>query len=83
MWCDNPSDSGKVHSDVRRRWDEGDALVRETMREVAGYAETGADALRRGVDVVERVVVREPRARSARARESFERARESFRVGNV
>ena len=33
--------------------------------------------------VVERVAAREPRARSARARESFERARESFRVGNV
>jgi hypothetical protein len=25
------------------------------MREVAGYAETGADALRRGVDVVEKL----------------------------
>jgi glucuronokinase len=47
VWCDNPSDSGKVHSDVRRRWDEGDALVRETMREIAGYAEAGADAMRR------------------------------------
>lgn len=41
VYADNPSESGKVHSDVKRRWLEGDAGVREKMALVAACAEEG------------------------------------------
>ena len=41
VWSENPSDSGKVHSDVRRRWLEGDADIAAGMTAVACLAEAG------------------------------------------
>lgn len=41
VWCDNPSDSGKVHSTVKQRWLAGDAAVVEGMLQVAQCAEHG------------------------------------------
>lgn len=41
----NPSDSGKVHSTVRRRWLDGDVSVRQTMERVAELALLGRSAL--------------------------------------
>jgi len=40
-----PSDSGVIHSDVRRRWNEGDPAVRAAMETFAGFAETGKAAI--------------------------------------
>ncbi|WIA36426.1 hypothetical protein OEZ86_007736 [Tetradesmus obliquus] len=45
VWCDNPSDSGRVHSTVKQRWLAGDAAVREGMARVAQCAEKGRAAL--------------------------------------
>lgn len=42
-----PSDSGTIHSDVRRRWHEGDEVVHAAMRTFASFAETGREALAR------------------------------------
>ncbi|XRB05830.1 glucuronokinase [Pycnococcus provasolii] len=36
-----PSDSGRVHSDLRQRYDNGDADVHAAMKEVAGLADDG------------------------------------------
>lgn len=44
----NPSDSGKIHSDVRRRWNEGEPEVVQAMQTFAGFAEFGRAALERG-----------------------------------
>ncbi len=41
MYAECPSDSGKVHVDVRQRWLSGDAEVRAAMREVADCAHAG------------------------------------------
>ena len=41
----DPSDSGKIHSDVRRRWNEGDPEVHHAMATFAGFAEEGRVAL--------------------------------------
>lgn len=41
----DPSDSGVIHSDVRRRWNEGDPEVRHAMRTFAGFADEGRAAL--------------------------------------
>ena len=41
MFCDNPSDSGAVHADVRQRWDRGDVEVHSAMQEVAECARRG------------------------------------------
>jgi glucuronokinase len=43
----DPSDSGKIHSDVRRRWNEGDPTVRQAMCTFAGFADEGRTALER------------------------------------
>jgi glucuronokinase len=43
-----PSDSGSFHSDVRRRWLEGDAKARQAMLTFAGFAQEGKAALARG-----------------------------------
>lgn len=40
-------ESGRVHSQVRYRWEQGDPEVRRTMRELARCAEKGREALRR------------------------------------
>jgi glucuronokinase len=37
--------SGKVHSDLRTRWENGDPLVVNTLNEIAGLAETGRKAI--------------------------------------
>ncbi|HYE75824.1 MAG TPA: hypothetical protein VEF04_20945, partial [Blastocatellia bacterium] len=37
--------SGKVHSPVRKLWEQGDKLARETMIEIAGLATAGREAL--------------------------------------
>ena len=37
----SPSDSGKVHSDVRQRWQQGDRAVHEGMAAIADLAERG------------------------------------------
>jgi glucuronokinase len=41
IYCDNPSDSGKVHSTVKQRWLAGDPAVVEGMQQVAQCAERG------------------------------------------
>lgn len=41
IFCDNPSDSGKVHSTVKQRWLAGDTQVVEGMQQVAQCAEQG------------------------------------------
>lgn len=41
----DPSDSGVIHSDVRRRWNEGDPEVVHAMQTFAGFAEQGREAL--------------------------------------
>jgi glucuronokinase len=41
VWCDNPSDSGRVHSTVKQRWLAGDASVRDGMQRVAECADKG------------------------------------------
>ena len=45
VWCDNPGDSGKVHSTVRRRYDDGDQEVKRLLAEVASLADAGRAAL--------------------------------------
>lgn len=45
IYAENPSDSGKVHSTVRKRWLEGDEFIRSTMNEVANLAVEGRQAL--------------------------------------
>jgi glucuronokinase len=44
----NPSDSGKFHSDVRRRWLNGEPEVRRAMETFASFADTGKTALEAG-----------------------------------
>lgn len=41
MYADNPSDSGRVHADVKQRWLAGDPDVRATMAEVAECGRQG------------------------------------------
>lgn len=41
----DPSDSGKIHSNVKQRWLEGDSSVHEAMKKFAGFAEEGRNAL--------------------------------------
>lgn len=48
VYLDQPSDSGKVHSDVRYRYNSGDVEVVEAMRTFASYAEQAKEALLRG-----------------------------------
>ncbi len=44
-YVEDPTESGAIHSDVRRRWNEGDPEVVAAMHEFAGYAEAGREAL--------------------------------------
>ena len=43
-----PSDSGKFHSDVRRRWLEGDTEAHQAMLTFAGFAAEGKTAMASG-----------------------------------
>eukprot|EP00250_Pteridium_aquilinum_P035198 c8859_g1_i1 orf=106-1167(+) len=45
IYAANPSDSGKVHSTVRRRWLDGDLFIRQRMEQVAELAVQGRFAL--------------------------------------
>ncbi|XP_018010788.1 probable glucuronokinase 2 [Hyalella azteca] len=43
----DPSDSGKIHSDVRERFDKGDALVQEGMSQLASITDMALAAIMR------------------------------------
>ncbi|KAF9608923.1 hypothetical protein IFM89_012091 [Coptis chinensis] len=45
IYAENPSDSGKVHSNVRKRWLNGEELIVSSMKEVADLALEGRGAL--------------------------------------
>lgn len=45
IYAENPSDSGKVHSSVRKRWLDGDQFIISSMEEVAKTALEGRTAL--------------------------------------
>lgn len=45
IYTENPSDSGKVHSTVRKRWLDGDEFVRSSMAEAAKIALEGRTAI--------------------------------------
>ncbi|KAK9833238.1 hypothetical protein WJX84_010404, partial [Apatococcus fuscideae] len=45
--ANSPSDSGKVHSDVRERWKRGDPAVHQGMAAIAALAEEGRRELER------------------------------------
>lgn len=45
IYAENPSDSGKVHSTVRKRWLDGDKFIISSMEEVAKIALHGRKAL--------------------------------------
>ena len=45
MFSEDPSNSGKIHSDVKRRWEMGDEDVRGGMVELADLARRGKDLL--------------------------------------
>ena len=48
VYCDNPGDSGAVHSSVRKRWEAGEPEVRALMARVAELPPRGLAALRAG-----------------------------------
>ena len=41
-YLSDPSNSGKIHSDVKARWLQGDQVVVDGMRSFAGFADQGA-----------------------------------------
>ncbi|GFZ19055.1 glucuronokinase G [Actinidia rufa] len=45
IYAENPSDSGKVHSSVRKRWLDGDKFIISSMEEVANLPLEGRAAL--------------------------------------
>ena len=45
VWADNPSDSGKTHSTVKQRYDEGDETVRNSMASCASLCDEYVEAL--------------------------------------
>ncbi|PIA44094.1 hypothetical protein AQUCO_01700009v1 [Aquilegia coerulea] len=45
IYAENPSDSGKVHSNVRKRWLDGEEFIISSMKEVANLALEGRSAL--------------------------------------
>ncbi|KAJ6423969.1 hypothetical protein OIU84_024863 [Salix udensis] len=45
IYAENPSDSGKVHSTVRKRWLDGDEFIVSSMVEVADLALQGQTAI--------------------------------------
>ncbi|KAL1919007.1 uncharacterized protein VTP21DRAFT_2388 [Calcarisporiella thermophila] len=44
----DPSDSGKIHNNVKARWMRGDKDVREAMTQFASFAEKGLEVLHNG-----------------------------------
>ena len=44
VWCDEPSNSGKVHADVRRRWETGDSEVIQGMKDLASLTDAVMNA---------------------------------------
>jgi glucuronokinase len=44
----DPSDSGKIHNNVRKRWIAGDKVVRDAMHQFAEYTDRAKDALKKG-----------------------------------
>ncbi|XP_031484991.1 glucuronokinase 1-like isoform X2 [Nymphaea colorata] len=45
IYAENPSDSGKVHSSVRKRWLDGDEFIISSMKQVANLAAQGQESL--------------------------------------
>ena len=45
VWGDEGSDSGATHADVKRRWENGEPLVRETMGKLAAVAAKARETL--------------------------------------
>lgn len=45
VWGDRGSDSGTTHSEVKKKWEAGDAFIRETMAKVADIARDAKEAL--------------------------------------
>lgn len=45
VWCDEPSNSGKVHANVRRRWETGDSEVIQGMKDLASLTDVVMNAL--------------------------------------
>eukprot|EP01018_Ginkgo_biloba_P019867 Gb_22991 [translate_table: standard] len=45
IYAENPSDSGKIHNAVRKRWLDGDELIRSSIAEVAELPPQGLAAL--------------------------------------
>jgi len=45
-WCDKPSESGKVHSDIKARFEKRDPEVIKAMEKFANIAEEGYGAIR-------------------------------------
>lgn len=41
IYSNNPSNSGRVHSDVRKSWLAGDVQVRQGMEDIAKFARLG------------------------------------------
>ena len=48
---DEAKSSGKVHSPVRKKWEEGDVFTRTMMEKIAALAEKGRDAIARKDDL--------------------------------
>lgn len=44
-WCNKPSESGKVHSDIKSRFEKGDPEVLSAMKRFAKIAEEGYSAI--------------------------------------
>jgi len=51
VWAENPSDSGKTHSTVKQRWNEGDVEVVEGMKSCARLCDEYAAALENGASM--------------------------------
>lgn len=45
LWAPDPSDSGRIHANVKERWRDGDKKVVEGMRTFARFTDEGRDAL--------------------------------------
>ncbi|GBG68919.1 hypothetical protein CBR_g3618 [Chara braunii] len=48
VYSHNPEESGKVHSNLRRRWIAGETSVVDDLNQVASFAEQGRTALKNG-----------------------------------
>lgn len=41
IYSQDPSNSGKIHSNVKERWQKGETLVRDGMQAIAALAQWG------------------------------------------